>query len=136
MSETNQHDIDKLIIALGKQLRQINQTLDIIQAQFAPEPDFRRPIEQYPHFDWASIGATVLARDDYGATVVSWREKIWKRRAPDNKYGACIWFSRMIGKEGDQNQYASLIAFEEISLDVEPLGNKALNALRKTANNR
>lgn len=108
----------------------IEQSLKVIAGALAKAPNIQKPITDYPDFDWASIGARLLRRDADGASVVEHNGRIYKRRSPDNKYEACIWFSRCTGKDSDgTNHYETLISFEFVRDDVEPLGQKARKAL-------
>ena len=95
-----------------------------------------KPIGEFAGFDFASIGATVLKADEDGPTVLEKGGKVYKRRAPDNKYGAAIWFSRCVGKseDGTANKYETLISFEQINDDVDPIGQKARQALHSAKN--
>lgn len=109
----------------------IERSLRIIAGALAKAPNIQQPLQDYPDFDWKSIGARVLRTDADGASVVEHNGRIYKRRSPDNKYEACIWFSRCTGKdENGNNHYETLISFETIKDDVEPLGQKAQKALR------
>lgn len=122
-------------------LAEISRNLGVIASALSPAPDLRRPLEDYIAFDWSTIGARVIARDDDGPTVVEYGGRIYKRRAPDNKYGAAIWFSRADGKDAEgNNNYVSLISFEIFKNEVEPIGHKAREALahvlRRTQANR
>jgi hypothetical protein len=66
-------------------------------------PNYQVDISKFPDFNWSAIAAHVQARDRYGATQVFWRGHTFTRRAPENKFGAAIWFSRCTGK-GDDGQ--------------------------------
>lgn len=84
------------------------------QAQAPDSPNFRRRLEDFPTFDWGSIGADVVSRDADGVTVVSWKGQEWKRRSGAGKFGKAIWFSRPVGKdESGENQYYRLVTFKE-----------------------
>jgi len=118
---TEQDGID-LISVLGE----IRQSLALIAGAMASAPDIREPIQNYSTFDWSSIGAEVLRNDQDGPSVVRWNGKIFKRRSPSNKFAPSIWFSRCVGKAEDgANLYETLISFDIISDDVEPVNPKA-----------
>jgi hypothetical protein len=132
--------IEQLAGALLAQLKELNQTLRRMEAANNPSPEYRVPIEQYPEFNWTKLGARVVAQDEWGATIVSWNGKQFKRRSPDNKYGACIWFSRVLRKaesvekateSSSDRDYAILIRFETVDTQVDPLGDKAKAALQR-----
>jgi hypothetical protein len=135
--------IEKLITALGQRLKLL---IDIMQAmavslqtieshlrQIAVSsntvPNYQRLLSEYPHFDWGSIGATVLKTDVDGATSVEWNGQVFTRRSPSNKFDAAVWFSRCIGKDADgNNRYARLITFKAAS-EAEPIAAKARKAI-------
>lgn len=120
--------------AILEELRLIRQSLQVIAGAAASAPDIHKPIGEYDGFDWSSIGAEVVRRDEDGASVVEWNGKIFKRRSPDNKYEPCVWFSRCVGKdEGGNNKYEWLITFEQVRDDVEPLGSKVRRLLSETS---
>lgn len=118
-------------------LAQIQRSLQVIAGAMAKAPNIKKPLGDFLSFDWSSIGAQVLRQDDDGVSIVEHNGQIYKRRAPDNKFEACIWYSRCTGKdESGDNKYETLISFETIKDDVEPLGSKARKAIqsqRKTS---
>lgn len=90
-------------------------------------PDIRTTLDRFTNFDWESIGAQVLASDEDGATMVSWRNKTYSRRSPQNKFESAIWYSRCTGKNPDgTNIYERLITFKEAA-EVDPLPRKVAN---------
>lgn len=136
--------IEKLIITLGQRTSEQNEILQMIAASLQgveshlrqiaissnPDPNFQRPLSEYPGFDWSSIGATVLNQDDDGATAVEWNGQVFTRRSPNNKYDAAIFFSRCFGKDAaGNNQYARLIKFRPPA-EAEPISAKAKKAIR------
>jgi ssDNA-binding DdrB-like protein len=140
-------DIDraeKLIVTLGQRISEQNELLRMIVASLRgveahlrqiavssnPAPNYQRPLTEYADFDWPSIGATVLNRDDDGATAVEWNGQVFTRRSPNNKFDAAVWFSRCVGKDADgNNRYARLISFKAVS-EAEPIAAKAKKAIR------
>lgn len=135
--------LQKLIVALGERvtkqngiLDDIRQSLAVIAGAMATAPDIRQPIQDYATFNWSSIGAEVLRNDDDGPSLVKWNGKIFKRRSPQNKFEPSIWFSRCVGKREDgANNYETLISFDVIKDDVEPINPKARQlAFPKAAN--
>jgi DdrB-like protein len=140
-------DIDraeKLIVTLGQRIREQNEILRMIAknlqgveshlCQIAvssnPAPNYQRPLIEYADFDWPSIGATVLNRDDDGATAVEWNGQIFTRRSPSNRFQEAVWFSRHLGQDSDGNKrYARLISFKALS-DAEPIAANAKKAIR------
>lgn len=137
--------IERLIIALGerqaegnKLLRKQNEILQSIGLTFEriahhlqqmavasqPAPNYQRDISEYPAFDWSEIGATVTASDADGVSSVEWNGFTFTRRAPQNKFGEAVWFSRCVGKDADgNNKYVRLISFKQAS-EAEPIAPK------------
>lgn len=130
---------EKLIVTLGQRISEQNGILRTIAASLRgveahlrqmaissnPAPNYQRPLSEYPTFDWPSIGATVLKRDDDGVTAVEWNGQVFIRRSPDNSYGAAIWFNRSVGKDADgKNKYIRLITFKPPA-ESGPIGAKA-----------
>jgi DdrB-like protein len=135
---------EKLIVKLGQRITEQTEVLRVIAAslhgveshlrQIAvssnPAPNYQRALSEYPTFDWTSIGAAVLSRDDDGATTVEWNGQIFTRRSPDNRFQEAVWFSRHLGQDADGNKrYARLITFRALS-DAEPIAAKAKKAIR------
>lgn len=136
--------IEKLITVLGQRMNALNKLLQMIAESLQgvesylrqlaissnPAPNYQRALNEYPNFDWSSIGATVLTRDKDGVTAVEWNSQVFKRRAPNNKYDAAIFFSRCLGKDSaGNNQYARLIKFTPPA-EAEPISDKAKKAIR------
>src|SRR5262252_3835249 len=142
MSETDR--TEKLIVTLGQRMSALNELLRMIAESLRgveahlrqmavssnPAPNYQRPLSEYPTFDWPSIGATVLNRDEDGVTAVEWNGQVFTRRSPNNKFDAAVWFSRHLGQDADGNKrYARLIVFRALS-DAEPIASKAKKAIR------
>lgn len=110
------------------QLKRIADSLEAIALTNAPAPNFVKPIEAYAQFDFTSIGALVKQVDANGPTELEWGGYLWTRRAPQNKFGEAIWFSRATGKDADGNvKYSRLITFKKLS-EAEPLPSKVKSA--------
>src|SRR5262249_2187633 len=106
---------EKLIVTLGHRMSALNELLRMIAESLRgieshlrqiavssnPAPNYQRTLSEYPHFDWASIGAVVLKKDADGATSVEWNGQVFMRRSPNNKFDAAVWFSRCVGKDAD-----------------------------------
>ena len=105
-------------------LNRIASALEAIALTKAPAPNFVRAIADYAAFDFEAIGAKVTGRDQHGVTAVEWAGYQWTRRAPSNKFGSAIWFSRAAGKDEAGNvRYVRLITFREMT-EPEPLPGK------------
>lgn len=84
-------------------------------------PNYQLELQNFATFDWSSIGAKVAERDSGGASAILWRNNIYLRRSPTNKFGDAIWFSRCVGKDDKgANKYERLVTFKAMS-DAEPL---------------
>jgi ssDNA-binding DdrB-like protein len=136
--------IMKLVTILGQRLNAQNEILHLIAESLQsieasvrqialaalPAPNYTRPLAEYPSFDWASIGATILKEDSDGVAVVEWHGQTFTRRSVQNKYEPAVWFSRAAGKdETGQNRYVRLITFKAPP-EAEPIPAKAKNRLR------
>lgn len=99
-------------------------------------PNYRQKLTDYPSFDWSSIDAEVIERDDYGVSVVQWGGYSWTRKSPGNAYGSDIFFSRSIGKdENDKHQFVRLIGFysPKQSQPPQPISRGAEAALKSVS---
>lgn len=107
--------VEQIATALGTHFK-VNMT-----------PNYEFDLGEYQNFDWSRINAKIIAIQDECATIVQWNGKNYKRRSPDNKFGAVIYFSRHIGKDANgDNCYEQLIAFKPADkLKVEPIGYAA-----------
>ncbi len=115
-------------------LLRIADALERIAPATPKAPDYQYPIEAFLNFDWESIGAVVEQKDQYGAGVVLWGGHTWIRRAPANKYGAAIWFSRPTGKDAEGNvTYERLATFKPRTAKAEPIPEKVTDLVRKKA---
>lgn len=97
-----------------------------------PAPNITAILENFPHFDWASIGAKVEVRDKYGVALVSWNHNLYQRRSPDNAYGAVIYFSRCVGKsDNGSNEYERLITFKPYKeIAARPISREAESLIK------
>src|SRR5262245_19291647 len=144
-NEGTMSDVDeKLIVKLGQRITEQTEILRMIAVSIQgveahlrqmaissnTAPNYQRSLSEYPTFDWASIGATILNRDGDGATAVEWNGQIFTRRSPSNRFQEAVWFSRHLGQDSDGNKrYARLISFKALS-DAEPIAAKAKKAIR------
>jgi hypothetical protein len=106
----------------------LEQIAILLQQQLPrqPAPSYEAPLESFSNFDWSSIGAKVEMKDQYGVAVVSYRGEIYKRRSPDNVYGAAIFFSRAVRAENGMNNYERLIIFKPLKeFNIQPISRKA-----------
>ena len=120
---------------LLQQLTRIADAVEAIARSTPPAaPNFSRPIEEYPHFDWSTIQARVIKSDPEGATHVEWGGETWTRRSPANKFEPAIWYSRANGKDDDGNVlYLRLITFKEFK-DSDPLAPGVQREITRLAN--
>lgn len=88
-------------------------------------PEWTYPIENFATFNWELHNIAILASDQDGPTVVQWQGKAYKRRSPENAYGAAIWYSRCTGKDTeDRNKYAKLLIFKPIADKIRPVSRE------------
>lgn len=71
--------LEQLVIRLGKKVAQMHEVMLMLLETFKAEPIFQRHLDEYLDFDWSQIGARVIARDEWGATIVEWNGHQWKR---------------------------------------------------------
>lgn len=84
-------------------------------------PNYTHPLAAYAGFDWARIGAEVVASDRQGAARVDWFGRTFTRRSGAGKFGQAIWFSRFTGEdESGQKTYARLVTFKDYA-EAEPV---------------
>jgi len=116
------HFQEQQAIALEKMIQLLERSLPR-----QPAPNYRAILENFHEFDWSSINAQVEITDQSGVATVIWQGDRYKRRSPNNSYGAVIYFSRSIGKDERGNtQYERLITFEPFAeIKVEPISRKA-----------
>ena len=101
-----------------------------LEAQREPEPEtLEYPLSQLKGFDWASIGATIVATDEDGVSTIRTAEGKFAKRRSNDKFGVEVWFSYATGKKPDgTNLYRKVIEFKD-SKPAEPLGRKTAQAL-------
>ncbi len=118
----NDQQAERLLALLGS----IAGSLATIERSLLPEaPNYKRPIADFAGFDWETIGARVVKTDAYGVAQVEHNDQVYTRRAPENKFGEAIWFSRPDGKDADgNNRYVRLITFRTFG-EAEPISRKA-----------
>lgn len=93
-------------------LERIATALERIAFAMAPEsPNYRRPLAEFPTFDWSQIGASITTTDPHGPAMVEWGGYEWKRRNKAD-FGNDIFYTRPAGKdETGRNRYLRLITF-------------------------
>ena len=122
---------DELILAaLGTIASHLERIAIALESAPRPAPDIVKDLSDYPQFDWQSINAEVVARDNDGAVAVRHQGKIYIRRNPQNKYGPTVWYSRATGKENDEMSYERLITFKEVSIQADPIPQKTSDRIK------
>jgi hypothetical protein len=95
---------------LGMILHELKNIAQMLydQLENKPEsPNYKRPIQVYPTFNWSSIGAEVQTVNDNGeALTVVWERKLYTKRSKNED----IWFSYGTLDNG----YSRLITFKEM----------------------
>lgn len=113
-----------ILAQLERQTQLLERLVMAVEQRSIPAPNYDANLKTFDSFDWDGIGAQVEETDEDGATLVRWRGHLYRRRSPDNKFPAVIWFSRSIGKdEAGNNRYERLITFKALS-EVDPLPQK------------
>jgi hypothetical protein len=114
-------------------LERIADALERLAPQTTAAPNYQRPLDEFPTFDWESIGVEVVKKDRYGAGVVIWQGKQFTRRSPENEFGAAVWFARCIGKdENGRNKYERLITFSPVQeRKVKPVSREVEAILQR-----
>lgn len=111
---------------IAKSLQGIEAILEAILQQSADKsPNFRYQFDEYPSFDWQSIGGQPMAHDQYGVTRVKWGGYAnWYRRFAPAKgtRKASIWFSRAAATEDADAgaEWFTLVTFRDLT-EAEPL---------------
>ncbi len=124
---------DAILETIAFHLDRIATALE--QANPPKAPDYVFPLEEFASFDWNGLGISVIATDRYGATIVRWGGHDYKRRSPENAYGAAIFFSRSTGKDEEgRNTYERLITFKQIDRSVSPVSRKVEAAIAPEGN--
>jgi hypothetical protein len=100
---------ERLIAAVERLAAAAESLVQGQQRKTSSPAKFIKPIDEFPNFDWGSIGAKVEYRDsDRIVAAVSWRGFTYERK---QKHGD-IWFSRNAGKDDEGNPvYETLIKF-------------------------
>lgn len=129
----NPEDTLSIANALSTIAIDLNRIANTLEAQPMPAPNITLDLSSYKNFDWTSINAGVIRKDKYGAVAVRHSGKIYTRRNPSNKFGVAIWYSRSVGKDGDENIYERLVTFKEVAIEADPLNEKTVALLRQLA---
>ena len=131
----NQDQFTQWIAIQERQAVALEKIARLLQQQLPrpPAPEYEAILENFPNFNWASMGAECVQRDNYGVSVVCWRGNLYQRRSPENAYGTAIYFSRGIGKdEQGRNLYERLITFKPASsINVRPISRDAEAYIKK-----
>ncbi|NEO43185.1 MAG: hypothetical protein F6K55_03305 [Moorea sp. SIO4A3] len=91
-------------------------------------------ISELKDFNWASIGAKVLQRDQNGASRVIWNNRVYTRRTNNkfdkSEYGR-VWFSGSSGKKDSEGKviFDCLIGFIYYNSQPEPLQGNVVQAI-------
>lgn len=100
---------ERLIAAIERLAAVAESLVQGQQRKTSTPAKFIKPIEEFPSFDWASIGAKIEYRDsDRIVAAVTWRGFTYERK---QKHGD-VWFSRNVGKDDEGNPvYETLVKF-------------------------
>lgn len=119
---------------LAQVTAQLKNGLELKLAMETPAPDYEKRLADYANFDWSSIDAEVLSRDDSGPTVVEWRGRQFPRRNGNPRFGLAIIYSRAVGRDPntDKVKYEWLISFKE-EKEVEELPGRTQKRLNEAS---
>ena len=127
--------IEQLLQQQNQLLGELIATLRELKPQAPPALNMVFPIEEYHGFDFAQIGARVIAHDEDGPTIIERDGRQYRRRSPQNKFGGDVWYSKSLGKEENGKPlYEILVSFKEIDdSKVDPLSPNAQRAIARKA---
>ena len=57
------------------------------------DPQYKRSLADYRNFDWSSIEAKIIDRDEIGVSKVEYKNRIYRRTLPENQFVGTIIFS-------------------------------------------
>lgn len=107
------------LLVEAKQSREELRQLKAAMFASAPAPNLLYDLDKLRGFDFGSIGAIALERDEDGPTILQWCGRRYMRRAITNKFGKAIWFSRKL--EGENAGYETLIKFRrDVAAEAVP----------------
>ncbi|HEY9707011.1 MAG TPA: single-stranded DNA-binding protein [Oculatellaceae cyanobacterium] len=89
MTDDQVNQLVTVLTQLAVNTDRIANALERMAPQTTAAPNYQRPLEEFPCFDWDSIGAEVVKGDRYGAGVVIWQGKQFVRRSPDSGVWCC-----------------------------------------------
>jgi hypothetical protein len=106
-------DQNSILHSIAETLRKVESHLRKIALAHIPAPDYYRPLDVYPTFDWSSIDAIVVDQDDYGyVTAVEWNGQVFARRFSEDFLHPAVWFSCRTGRDANgDGRYFRLITF-------------------------
>ena len=90
------------VSSLEKSLKTLTSDQEIL------DPRYKRSLIDYPNFNWSSIEAEVIDRDQIGVSLVGYKNKIYRRETLlENEQVQSIIFSR-----NEVGEWQILITFE------------------------
>lgn len=132
MTDIEFKQIVNLLTAVASATNRIADAMEAHQAQ-DEDQTVVLPLSDYKAFDWATIGARVIFRDDDGVAAVAGADgKIYKRRNKAD-FGNDVWFARGAGEDkAGKVIYKALIRFVEFKADnIKLLDRQVLAAVGK-----
>jgi len=125
--------MDELLKAIAYQTQLLERIAIALEGNSVP--NYQIGLDNFLHFDWDTIGATIEQIDGDGVAAVTWRGNRYTRRSASNKFEPAIWFSRPIGKDEAGNpKYERLIIFKKFA-PVEELPHKVRSLTASCAPN-
>ena len=87
------------------------------------DPQYKRSLADYRNFDWSSIEAKIIDRDKIGVSKVEYKNRIYRRTLPENKFVEAIIFSR--DEAGERQTLITFRTFES----AQPVSRKVVRLL-------
>jgi hypothetical protein len=126
MEQTVPYDLMTVLATIATDLGGLRAAVEDLanNSEAAVAPDYRYPMAAYWTFDWAVINARVVDRDNDGPTAVQYRNRVYYRRSPRNKFAPAVWYSYADGQDDTGNTvYRCLVTFKDVA-DVDPVPDK------------
>lgn len=76
------------VLSIQRNLEILTSDRDVL------DPQYKRSLADYRNFDWSSIEAKIIDRDEIGVSKVEYKNRIYRRTLPENKFVEAIIFSR------------------------------------------
>lgn len=128
MAQREVYELYREGLELNKQLLQkvssVERNLEILTSDRGMlDPHYEKSLAEYPNFDWSSIEAKIIDRDEIGVSKVEYKNSIYRRTLPENKFVEAIIFSRY--EAGEPQKLITFRTFES----AQPVSRKVVRLL-------